>query len=67
MTKEPIKVEFGDVLYYFTPTEADEWQHHNGYDYHYCEDYNQICVYKVDDVDKPTSYINAVHVQPISI
>jgi len=50
-------------VYYFTPTEADEWQYHEGYDFHYCEDYNTICVYRVTDGDTDTS--QAIHVQPI--
>lgn len=60
MPRHPIKVEFGEVVYYFTPTESDEWQYHEGYDFHYCEDYNTICVYRVSDGVADVS--KAVHV-----
>lgn len=63
--KKTHKVEFGNVLFYFTPTEPDEWQYHDGYDFHYDEDDNTISVYRIDDVYQQPNYSKAVHVQSI--
>jgi hypothetical protein len=41
------------------PTEPDWWTSYGGFDVHYCEDYNQICVYELD-----SNYI-AIHKQKI--
>lgn len=40
-------VVFGDVRFRFRPTSSDEWFSNGDYDFHYCEEYNEICVYKV--------------------
>lgn len=47
-----IKFDFliHSVVFEFTPTEADEWQSDGVYDYHFSEEYGEICVYKINDV-----------------
>jgi hypothetical protein len=44
-----ILVEFehegNNVSFLFEPTDDDEWKCDGKYDYHYCLDYNHICVY----------------------
>jgi hypothetical protein len=42
-----------------TPEETDWWTNENGFDIHYCEDYNQISVYNSDN-----DYIT-IYKQPI--
>jgi hypothetical protein len=42
------------------PTEPDWWTSYGGFDIHYCEDYNSICVYELD-----SNYI-AIHKQKIN-
>ena len=42
------------------PEEADWWTSIGEFDVHYCEDYNQICVYELD-----SNYI-AIHKQKIN-
>lgn len=48
--------EYSFTIY---PTEPDWWTSVGDFDIHYCEDYNEVCVYKVD-----TSY-NSIHTQKI--
>lgn len=49
-------IEFmdNDTMHTFTfnVNDADFWFCDNGYDIHYCEDDNEICVYKQDDTSK---------------
>jgi hypothetical protein len=41
------------------PTEADWWTGTEQFDIHYCEEYNQVCVY-------PIGSTNSIHQQPIN-
>ena len=45
-------IKFDSVVFEFTPTDADEWQSDGEYDYHFSEEYGEICVYKINDVTK---------------
>jgi hypothetical protein len=49
-------IEFmdNDTMHTFTfnVIHSDFWFCDNGYDIHYCEDDNEICVYKQDDTSK---------------
>ena len=51
--QEKINVSFNDdgreVTIIISPCDPDEWWSEQGYDVHYCEDYNQISVYKSDN------------------
>jgi len=56
-------IEFGYqgewVVYEMNPQEPDYWESDGRFDYHYCEEYNEVCVYPCDD------YIESIHSQPI--
>jgi hypothetical protein len=56
-------IEFGYqgewVVYEMNPQEPDYWESDGRFDYHYCEEYNEVCVYLCDD------YIKSIHSQPI--
>lgn len=58
-------IEFGYqgewIVYEMNPQEPDYWESDGRFDYHYCEEYNQVCVYIVDDTS------NTIHTQPIRI
>lgn len=60
---EPIVIIFldGSELHSITitPEEADWWTSVGEYDIHYCEDYNEICVYKSQ------GYSTTIHKQVI--
>jgi hypothetical protein len=58
-----VTVQFGATHYYFSPSESDEWQSCDGYDYHYDYDDNKISVYRVVDGDTDTSEV--IHTQEI--
>lgn len=62
-------IEFGYqgewIVYEMNPQEPDCWESDGRFDYHYCEDYNQVCVYIVHNGDTDTS--NTIHTQPIRI
>lgn len=58
-----VMVKFGDVVFKFSPTESDEWQSDGEYDYHYCLEYNELCVYRV--VNGAVDVSKAVHCQKI--
>ena len=50
--REPIIITFSHNdkvhLMVIHPEEADWWVVVNGFDVHYCEEYNLICVYELD-------------------
>ena len=48
-----------DYRYEITPDEADFWFSVDGFDIHYCEEYNEVCVYLESD------YSTTIHKQPI--
>jgi hypothetical protein len=52
-----------DYRYEITPEESDFWFSVDGFDIHYCEDYNQVCVYLEKDLRYLT--LATVHKQPI--
>lgn len=52
-------IKFDSVIFEFTPLEADEWQSDGEYDYHFSEEYGEICVYKV--TDGQTDVTNTIH------
>jgi len=58
-------IEFGYqgewIVYEMNPQEPDCWESDGTFDYHYCEDYNKVCVYIADDTS------NTIHTQPIRI
>lgn len=60
-----MRIEFGYqgewIVYEMNPQEPDYWESDGRFDYHYCEEYNQVCVYIVDDTSK------TIHTQPIRI
>lgn len=43
-----------------TPEEPDWWTSIGEFDIHYCEDYNEICVYQSQD------YSTTIHIQKIN-
>lgn len=43
------------------PQDPDYWESDGRFDYHYCEDYNQVCVYLVGD----NMFSDTIHSQPI--
>lgn len=61
------------IVLNITPTESDYWittraSHGNKmlyFDVHYCEDYNEICVYLHDDKVETINYLNSIHRQAI--
>jgi hypothetical protein len=63
MIGQPIIIIFrhNDKIYSIAirPEESDWWASVDGFDVHYCEEYNQICVYELD-----SNYI-AIHKQKI--
>lgn len=66
----PMTVEFvyeGNAFKYtIVPEESDWWESDGKFDYHYCEDYNQVCVYLVDgDMFCQTMDSKPIHSQPI--
>ena len=60
-------IEFGYqgewVVYEMNPQEPDCWESDGRFDYHYCEDYNQVCVYFVHN--GITDVSKTIHSQPI--
>jgi hypothetical protein len=60
-------IEFGYqgewIVYEMNPQEPDCWESDGRFDYHYCEDYNKVCVYLVGD----NMFSNTIHTQPIRI
>lgn len=60
---QTIEIKFNheglDYSITITPEEADWWTSVDNFDIHYCEDYNSISVYKLDN-----NYI-AIHKQKI--
>lgn len=58
-------IEFGYqgewIVYEMNPQEPDCWESDGRFDYHYCEDYNEVCVYIVDDTSE------TIHTQPIRV
>lgn len=57
-------VEFGSVVHEFVPDEDDYWESDGKFDYHYCEEYGEVCVYYIKpDGDTDTSV--TIHKQPI--
>lgn len=62
-------IEFGYqgewIVYEMNPQEPDYWESDGRFDYHYCEDYNQVCVYLVHNGVTDTS--KTIHTQPIRI
>lgn len=70
MDKVEILVEFehegNKVSFLFKPEGDDEWQSEGKYDYHYCLDYNHICVYdNAYKDDTGVESLNLVHKQNI--
>lgn len=57
-------IEFGYqgewIVYEMNPQEGDWWESDGRFDYHYCEEYNEVCVYTVDD-----DYLHSIYSQPI--
>jgi hypothetical protein len=57
-------IEFGYqgewVVFEMNPQEPDCWESDGRFDYHYCEDYNQVSVYIADDTSK------TIYSQPIT-
>lgn len=60
-------IEFGYqdewIVYEMNPQEPDWWESDGRFDYHYCEDYNQVCVYLVGD----NMFSQTIHTQPIRV
>lgn len=57
-------VEFGSVVYEFVPDEDDYWESDGKFDYHYCEEYGEVCVYYIKP-DGETDTSVTIHKQPI--
>lgn len=49
------------VVFEMNPQDPDYWESDGRFDYHYCEDYNQVCVYLVGD----NMFSDTIHSQPI--
>ncbi len=69
MTNHVVKFQFNNknFKFKFKPDDEDWWTAFKAkgmeFDVHYCEDYNQICVYQVINNEADTSI--TIHSQPI--
>lgn len=66
----PITLDFehegNAIRYTIVPEESDWWESDGKFDYHYCEDYNQVCVYVVKgDMFCQSIDSKPIHSQPI--